>query len=85
MYIKDFLGEDAKLWDTRILATDISTDALCRAKKGVYELPDGIPQDWLQKYFVHTPEGHMVAKSIKDNVLFRQFNLMEPTTSTNST
>ena len=51
MYIKDFLGMQASQWDTRILATDISQKALSAAKKGVYELPDTVPEVWRKKYF----------------------------------
>ena len=40
MYIMDYLGPKASAWDTRLLASDISLDALSKAKRGVYELPD---------------------------------------------
>lgn len=34
--IDDHLKKDKKLWDTRILATDISTKALNEAMRGIY-------------------------------------------------
>ena len=46
MYIKDYLGMQANQWDTRILATDISQKALATAKKGVYEVPNTVPDAW---------------------------------------
>ena len=46
MYLFDYLGAQAQHWDTRILATDISAQALTKAKRGVYEQPDTIPSDW---------------------------------------
>lgn len=79
MYIKDYLGSQANLWDTRILATDLSTAALSKAQQGIYELPDTMPEKWRKKYFV--PVGgtnYMVSQDIKDNVIFKQFNLMDP-------
>ena len=80
MYLMDYLGARAGEWDTRILATDISQRALTEAQRGIYDLPDTIPQDWKRKYFV--PEGstghYKVAPRIRDNVLFRTFNLMDP-------
>ena len=79
MYIKDFLGMQASQWDTRILATDISQKALSAAKKGVYELPDTVPEVWRKKYFKKL-EGsqYAVSPEIRNNVIFQTFNLMDP-------
>ena len=52
MFLFDYLGTQAKQWDTRLLATDISSQAMATARRGVYELPDTIPPDWKRKYFV---------------------------------
>jgi len=79
MYMMDYLGGQAAAWDTRLLASDISLDALTRAKRGIYELPDTIPPHWKRNYF--KPVGgrkYEVAPRIKSNVIFRQFNLMDP-------
>ena len=38
MYIKDFLGSQASMWDTRVLATDISMNVLSTAQKGEYDI-----------------------------------------------
>ena len=78
MYIKDYLGMQASQWDTRILATDISQKALAKAKKGVYEVPDTVPESWRKKYFKKI-EGsrYAVSPEIRNNVIFQTFNLME--------
>lgn len=79
MYIMDYLGGTASAWDTRLLASDISLDALSKAQKGIYELPDSIPPNWKKNYF--KPAGGKmfeVAPRIKNNVIFKQFNLMDP-------
>ena len=79
MYLFDYLGSQAKNWDTRLLATDISSRALTAARRGVYELPDTIPPDWKKKYFVPAKDGaYAVAPQIKNNVIFQTFNLMDP-------
>lgn len=79
MYIMDYLGPQASAWDTRLLATDLSLNALSKAQKGIYELPDNLPAGWEKKYFVSAGAGkHQVAPHIKRNVIFRQFNLMDP-------
>ena len=79
IYIKEFLGAQASQWDTRILATDISQKALSAAKKGVYELPDTVPEVWRKKYFKKL-EGsqYAVSPEIRNNVIFQTFNLMDP-------
>lgn len=79
MYMFDYLGRQASMWDTRLLATDLSLDALAKAQKAVYELPDSIPPKWKHEYFVPLGGGQFtVAPKIKNNVIFRQFNLMDP-------
>ena len=79
MYIKDYLGMQASQWDTRILATDISQKALATAKKGVYEVPNTVPDAWRKKYFKKI-EGsrYAVSPEIRNNVIFQTFNLMDP-------
>ncbi len=79
MLLFDYLGTQAKDWDTRILATDISAQALSKARKGVYDLPDTIPADWRKKYFTANPDGsYAVAPVVRNNVIFQTFNLMDP-------
>ena len=79
MYLFDYLGAQAKSWDTRLLATDISSKALAAARRGIYELPDTIPPEWKKKYFVPQSGGqYMVSPAVKDNVIFQTFNLMDP-------
>lgn len=79
MYLYDYLGAQARHWDTRILASDISLQALTAARRGTYRLPDTIPEAWKEKYFVANRDGSFtVAPEVKKNVIFRTFNLMEP-------
>lgn len=81
MFLFDYLGPEARNWDTRILATDISDRALTEAKKGIYELPDTLPPSWKTKYFKDNKDGtHTVVPAIRDNVIFKHFNLMDPIT-----
>ena len=79
MYMMDYFGAHWREWDTRMLATDLSVDVLGKAKKGVYQLPDNLPGHWKREYF--KPAGgnkFAVAHKVRENVIFRQFNLMEP-------
>lgn len=80
MCVRDFFGAQAASWDTRILATDISQRALNLAKEATYELPDTIPPEWKRRYFQPAASGdrYRVAQDIRDQVIFRTFNLMDP-------
>lgn len=81
IYLKEFFGSQAPQWDTRILATDISQQAMAKAKAGVYQPPADMPNEWLRRYFIHNPKGgtqYTVAPVIRNNVIFRTFNLMDP-------
>lgn len=81
IYLKEFFGPQAPQWDTRILATDISQQAMAKAKAAIYHPPADMPVDWLHRYFVPSqdhPGQYTVAPAIRDNVIFRTFNLMDP-------
>lgn len=79
MYLFEYLGSQASQWDTRLLATDISEQALTAAKKGTYDLPDTMPADWKRKYFTPNADGSYTVKpQLRNNVIFQPFNLMDP-------
>lgn len=80
--MQEFLGSQAPLWDTRVLATDISQKALSKAKSAVYDLEaiENVPDSWKKKYFTKVPGTDQITlvPKIKSNVIFRTFNLMDP-------
>lgn len=80
IYLKEFFGSQASNWDTRILATDISEQALSTARKGLYKKPADMPAEWLRRYFVLDKESglYSVSPALRQNVIFRSFNLMDP-------
>lgn len=80
--LSDFFKGEEHLWDKKILATDISINALKEAKEGIYcnEKLKNMPKMWLLNYFdKDDKEFFKVKKSLKDQVIFRRFNLMEKT------
>lgn len=81
MILMDFFGLDHRSWDTKVLATDISTKVLEHAARGVYlkEQIDPLPDNWKRHYFKQIDEDEYIAKdNLKHEVIFRQFNLMNP-------
>lgn len=81
MVLKDYFGLDHKLWDTRVLATDLSTRVLEVAQRGKYlkEQIDPLPESWKRHYFKRVSSlEYQATPELKKEVLFRQFNLMNP-------
>ncbi len=81
MLVSDFLGEDYHLWDTRILATDISCKVLEQAVRGRYPSSsvNRLFTHWISRYFVPgSKEDYEISPSIRNNVIFRRFNLHTP-------
>jgi len=78
-FIDEFFGKEKALWDTKILATDISTRVLDYAVKGVYSVDSvkNLPNHWLRNYFRKHESGYEIVDRIKREVIFRKFNLMD--------
>ena len=80
IYLKEYFGANAAQWDTRVLATDISQQAMAKAQAGLYHVPADMPNEWLKRYFTFdkTTGLYSVGPTIRKNVIFRPFNLMDP-------
>lgn len=81
MLCKEFLGLEQDKWDTKILATDIDTNVLNKAMTGIYakESVENLPNTFVRKYFKKISDSeYQVKKELKDEVIYRQFNLMNP-------
>ena len=82
MILMDFFGLEHGAWDTKVLATDISTDVLQHAIKGVYstEQIEALPENWKRRFFCKAmdQEVYTATDELKNEVIFRKFNLMEP-------
>lgn len=80
MTIDDYFKDRRKGWDLRILATDIDTNVLQKAKNAVYpaESLENLPAGWKERYFVkNDADTYRVIDRIKNEVIFKQFNLMD--------
>jgi chemotaxis protein methyltransferase CheR len=79
MIISDYFGSYKNMWNTQILATDISQKVLDTAEKGIYseEAVSTIPKYWALRYFRKTQEkNYQIDQKIRDEVIYRNFNLM---------
>lgn len=81
MVMTDYFGMNAKEWDYRILATDISEKAMHGAQTGIYigDSLKNVPADWVRKYFQPQSGDFFVLRpEVKNQVIFKKFNLMDP-------
>ncbi len=79
MVLSDYFSLDSG-WDTQLLATDVSTDVLQKAKSGIYlgEQIEVVPDTWKRRYFQRVnEENYQVREEIRKKIIFRTFNLME--------
>jgi len=80
MALDSALGLKRNLWTISITATDVSTEALATAMKGVYPESslDVMPASWKANYMNKLPGGNFeVASNIRSMVSFSKFNLMD--------
>lgn len=81
MILEDYFSDKYPKWDKKLLATDISTQALEKAISGRYstEAMEAIPPLWRTKYFKKTTDDQFeVTPQLKQEIIFRKFNLMSP-------
>lgn len=80
MILADFFGIEKSTWDTRILATDISSRVLKKAQQAIFSKQEieSLPFNWAQKYFMPVgPNTFQVIDRIRNEIIFRRFNLLE--------
>lgn len=67
-------------WNIRLLGTDLSTEILDHASKGVYsqfEVQRGLPIQMLMKYFDQAGDSWVIKDEIRKMVRYEQFNLLD--------
>lgn len=82
MLIDEFLGKERVWWDTKILATDISSKVLDSAVNGCYSKDEveNISSQWKLNYFTRANDDNVkVVDRIRNEIIFRRLNLMDDT------
>lgn len=75
---------DIDKWDFKILATDLASSAVQKAKEGVYpaDMLEGLPRAMVSKYFeprtVNGAPHYRITDRVRSLVTIGQLNLMEP-------
>jgi len=73
------MGQVASGWRVDIIATDLSTEVLEKARAGIYsqfEVQRGLPIQLLVKYFTQIGDSWRIAPEIRAMVQFRPLNLL---------
>jgi len=73
------MGKELKGWRVEIVATDISTEVLEKARSGIYtqfEVQRGLPSLLLIKYFSQTGDLWQIAPELRGMVNFMPLNLL---------
>jgi chemotaxis protein methyltransferase CheR len=73
------MGKDLRGWRVEIVASDLSTEVLEKAKSGIYsqfEVQRGLPALMLIKYFSQVGEVWQIAPEIRGMVKFMPLNLL---------
>ena len=73
------MGKELRGWRIEIVATDLSTEVLEKAKSGIYsqfEVQRGLPALMLIKYFTQVGETWQIAPEIRGMVKFMPLNLL---------
>lgn len=79
MIIDEYFGREKLFWNTQVLATDISSEVLETAKRGIYsdEKIASLPLSIRGKYFKSVDnENSEIIDKIKKEVIFARLNLM---------
>lgn len=81
MIMADYFGQQKKMWNTQILATDISSQVLSTARQGIYsrEKTQALPESWRTTYFKPHDDAHdVLTENIRSDVIFSHLNLVNP-------
>jgi two-component system, chemotaxis family, CheB/CheR fusion protein len=77
MLVSDLLGEDAAELPVRIFATDIASDAVEFARRGIYTQAalEGLPPDLIERHFTPVDGAFEVRKQVRSLVVFGEHDL----------
>jgi two-component system CheB/CheR fusion protein len=75
----EFLGDRASNTPIQIFASDIDDKAIDKARQGIYpeSIRDVIAPGRLQRFFVKTPGGYQISKTIRDICVFAVQNVIK--------
>ena len=72
LLLADHLGADFAHWNIKIFATDLASDAIAFARRGLYpeNVLDELPADYKERFFEPVDHGYRVTKALRQTVIF---------------
>ncbi|MCY0899727.1 MAG: protein-glutamate O-methyltransferase CheR [Firmicutes bacterium] len=72
--------EGLATWDVEIVASDIDTEVLRAAERGIYtrRSVQHVPPALLTKYFTPVKNGYLIHPTLRDSIRFTRVNLLNP-------
>jgi two-component system CheB/CheR fusion protein len=77
--LQEFMGDNLFARKVQIFATDISENAIAKARRGIYRQTDlaGLSAQQVQQFFTKIDGSYQVNKSIRDLCVFAHHNLLK--------
>lgn len=74
LLVADLLGPDFPEWSVKIFATDLASDAINFARRGLYpeNVLDELPNDYRRRFFERIDHGYRISKMLRETVVFGQ-------------
>ena len=72
LLVADALGPDFPEWSVKIFATDLATDAIAFARRGLYpeNVLSDVPDDYRNRFFERNDHGYRISKMLRESVIF---------------
>jgi two-component system, chemotaxis family, CheB/CheR fusion protein len=77
LLVADQLGSDFPDWNVKVFATDVASDAIAFARRGLYpeNVLNDLPDDYRERFFERIDHGFRVTKALRQAVIFGQQNI----------
>ena len=72
LLIADHLGQEFPEWNVKIFATDLASDAIAFARRGLYpeNVLKDLPDEYRKRFFERVDQGYRVTKTLRQVVIF---------------
>jgi two-component system CheB/CheR fusion protein len=76
--LNDYLQRSNEEREVKVFATDVDSDAVAIATRGVYpeHIAPDVPPHFLEQHFRRTESGYEVARALREQVIFARHNLL---------
>ncbi|MFL5802532.1 MAG: CheR family methyltransferase [Roseiflexaceae bacterium] len=77
LLVAEHLGAELQAWNIKIFATDLDDGAIAYARRGIYprNVLNNLPDEYRVHFFEPSDQGHRIAKSLRQMVIFGQQDL----------